>query len=173
MKKFFIFASEIRVKAMLCCGAAALLSACGAGVSDPVNGQQSQAAAVLTSSVEHSAANNAAPMPYGASAANDTALDTAAAAPAATATDASTMTAGAAATPASDATATTAAAAAATTTTADPAAADPAAAGNMEPAAGNTLQATNNAESSGQAEVPAGTAPDNPLASCDTGACQH
>jgi hypothetical protein len=171
MKKFFIFASEIRVKAMLCCGAAALLSACGAGVSDPVNGQQSQAAAVLTSSVEHSAANNAAPLPFGASAADDSALDTSAAAT--TAADASTMTAGAAATPASDATATTATAAAATTTTADPAAADPAAAGNMEPAAGNTLQATNNAESSGQAEVPAGTAPDNPLASCDTGACQH
>jgi hypothetical protein len=45
MKKLVTFASDIRVNALLCCGAAVLLPACGGGASDTGNGQQTQAVA--------------------------------------------------------------------------------------------------------------------------------
>jgi hypothetical protein len=66
MKKLIALASGIRCNAALCCGAAFLLSACGAGVSDPVNGLQSQTAAELTTSSAQPAARNVAASPYGA-----------------------------------------------------------------------------------------------------------
>jgi len=69
MKKLIALASDIRRNAVLCCGAASLLSACGAGVSDPVNGLQSQAAAELSTSSAQPAARNVAASPYGADAA--------------------------------------------------------------------------------------------------------
>lgn len=65
MKQLIALASTIVRHAVLCCGAAALLSACGAGVTDPANGQQSQAAAELTSSTGQSAPHHAAAMPAG------------------------------------------------------------------------------------------------------------
>ena len=58
MKKLVTFASHIRLNAMLCCGAAVLLTACGAGTSD-INAGQSQTAATLNSSADQSAANSA------------------------------------------------------------------------------------------------------------------
>jgi hypothetical protein len=61
MKKILSFASTIRVKSLLCCGAAILLSACGAGSIDPVTGQALQTAAAMSSSGGQVAANGAAP----------------------------------------------------------------------------------------------------------------
>jgi hypothetical protein len=82
MKKLIALASGIRRNAMLCCGAAFLLSACGAGVSDPVNGLQSQTAAELSTSSAQPAARNVA-SPYGADAPPTVADATTQAAPAA------------------------------------------------------------------------------------------
>ncbi|MEO7494680.1 MAG: right-handed parallel beta-helix repeat-containing protein [Massilia sp.] len=45
MKQCFTFASDRRVHALLCCSAAVLLSACGAGTSDAGNGEALQSAA--------------------------------------------------------------------------------------------------------------------------------
>jgi hypothetical protein len=83
MKKLIALASDIRRNAVLCCGAAFLLSACGAGVSDPVHGLQSQTAAELTPSSAQPAARNAAASPYGADAAPTVADAATPAAPAA------------------------------------------------------------------------------------------
>jgi hypothetical protein len=86
MKKLIALAWGRRRHALLCCGAAALLSACGAGVSDPVNGLQSQTAAELTSTSAQPATRNVAASPYGADAAlavADAATPAAPAAPAA------------------------------------------------------------------------------------------
>jgi len=60
MKKLLTFASTIRANLLLCCGAAVLLSACGAGISDPVTGQPLQTAAAMSSSVDQAGANSGA-----------------------------------------------------------------------------------------------------------------
>jgi hypothetical protein len=79
MKKLVTFASEICLNAMLCCGAAVLLTACGAGTSD-INAGQSQTAATVTSSAGQSAANSAATtVPNAADAAGAPAAEAAAA----------------------------------------------------------------------------------------------
>jgi hypothetical protein len=79
MKKLVTFASDIRLKAMLCCSAAVLLTACGAGTSD-TNAGQSQTAATLNSSADQSAANSAATtVPNAADAARAPAAEPAAA----------------------------------------------------------------------------------------------
>ncbi|MGJ7918820.1 hypothetical protein ACI48D_25555 [Massilia sp. LXY-6] len=84
MKQLLALASTIGRHAVLCCGAVVLLSACGAGVTDPANGQQSQTAAELASGTNQSAAYNAAAIPTGAEAGTqDAAAEGAAAAPAA------------------------------------------------------------------------------------------
>jgi hypothetical protein len=60
MKKLLTFASTIRANLLLCCGATVLLSACGAGISDPVTGQPLQTAAAMSSSVDQAGANSGA-----------------------------------------------------------------------------------------------------------------
>jgi hypothetical protein len=77
MKKLVTFASDIRVKAILCCSAAVLLTACGAGVTDSANGQQLQTAAAVSSSADQSAATSAATTPNAADAAVATATEAA------------------------------------------------------------------------------------------------
>ena len=79
MKKLVTFASYVRLNAMLCCGAAVLLTACGAGTSD-TNAGQWQTAATLNSSADQSAANSAATaVPNAADAASAPAAEAAAA----------------------------------------------------------------------------------------------
>jgi hypothetical protein len=79
MKKIVTFASDIRVNAMLACSAAVLLSACGGGMTDAGNGQQSQTAAVVSSSADQTVANSAATTPNAADAAPAQATEAAAA----------------------------------------------------------------------------------------------
>jgi hypothetical protein len=98
MKPCFPFAADRRVHALLCCSAAVLLTACGAGTSDPITDQQPQTAAQTYRSDDNSAAmttqdladNPAARAPVAmesaASAPADQAAPTAAATPAADAT---------------------------------------------------------------------------------------
>lgn len=171
MKKLVAFVLDLRINAMLCCGATVLLCACNAGVSDPVNGQQSQTVAALGSSAGQSAASRA-PAPYGAEAALQSA-DAAAAADAGATTAAATTTASSART--------------ATTATTAASATPPAGAANVEPAYDSSRQAAMNAGFSNQtdeteaaAAAAAANAPaaDNAQASnipaaCDTGACPH
>jgi hypothetical protein len=148
MKKLSAFASGIRLNAVLCCGAAVLLSACGAGVSDPVNGIQSHTAAELTTSTAQPAANNAAAMPSGAEATPAVADAATPATPAAPA-----------ATPATPAAA--------------PAARPSGAAANIEPAYDSSRQAAGTAGFSDQTDAPVQAAQDIAATACDTGTCQH
>lgn len=146
MKKLIAFASGVRLDAMLCCGAAVLLSACGAGVSNPVNGIQSQTAAELTISTAQPAANNAAAMPDTAEATPAVADATAPAAPAATP-----------ATPAA----------------AQGTRASGSVAANIEPAYDSKRQAAGATGFSDQAETPVPAAQEIAATACDTGTCQH
>jgi hypothetical protein len=132
---------------VLCCGAALLLSACGAGVSDPVNGPPSQTAAELASGTARPAANNVPATPYGDDAAPAMA-DAAAVVPAVTS----------AAAPAAKPAASTARAAGA--------------AANIEPAYDSNRQAARTAGFSDQAETPVEVAQEAAPA-CDAAGCQH
>jgi hypothetical protein len=147
MKKLVALVSGIRLNAVLCCGAAVLLSACGAGVSDPVNGLQSQTAAELASGTARPAANNAPATPYGADAAP-------AVADAAPVVPAAMPAAAPAAKPAASATR----AAGAPT--------------NIEPAYDSNRQAARTAGFSDQAETPVEVAQEAAPA-CDAAGCQH
>ena len=69
MRKLIAFAAGMRRNAVLCCGVAILLSACGAGLSDPVSGLPSRTAAELASNAVQPAANNTPVTPYDAEAA--------------------------------------------------------------------------------------------------------
>ena len=133
---------------MLCCGAAVLLGACGAGVGDPVNGIQSHTAAELTTSTAQPAANIAA-MPYGAEA---TPAPVDAAAPA---------TAAATQAPSAAAPGTPAAAHASTS------------AANIEPAYDSKRQATGTSGFSDQAETPVPAAQEIAATACEPGTCPH
>ncbi|MCC2972595.1 hypothetical protein [Massilia sp. IC2-476] len=63
MKRFNAFASTLRIKTLLCCGAAVLLTACGGNV-DGGSGQLSaSAASVVTDAGAASTASTAAPAP--------------------------------------------------------------------------------------------------------------
>jgi hypothetical protein len=151
MKKLVALVSGIRLNAVLCCGAALLLSACGAGVSDPVNGPPSQAAAELASGTARPAANNVPATPYGADAAPAMA-DAAAVVPAVTSA---------------------AAPAAAPAAKPAPSAARAAgAAANIEPAYDSNRQAARTAGFSDQAETPVEVAQEAAPA-CDAAGCQH
>ena len=50
MKKLATLASDVRINALLCCSAAVLLTACGGGSADSVNGQHTQTAAQVIDS---------------------------------------------------------------------------------------------------------------------------
>jgi hypothetical protein len=84
MNTLIALASSLRLNAVLCCGAALLLSACGAGVSDPVNGLPSPGAAAPSSDAAQPAAHGAPAIPYGADATPGLADAAAAAMPVAT-----------------------------------------------------------------------------------------
>ena len=146
MKKLIALAAGMRRNAVLCCGAAVLLSACGAGLSDPVNGPQSQTAAELTSTSAQLAARSATASPDGAEAAPSVAE---------------------AATPPMPAAAPVAPAP-------SPAPARVAAA-NIEPAYDSKSQPARTAGFSDQAESPAEVAQETETAAaaCDTAGCQH
>jgi hypothetical protein len=146
MKKLIAFASGIRLNAVLCCCAAVLLSACGAGVSDPVNGIQSQTAAELSTGTAQPAANNAPAMP-----------DTAEATPVAADAAAPALPAAAPATPAA----------------AQDARARGAATANIEPAYDSKRQAAGTTGFSDQAETPVPAAQEIAATACDTGSCPH
>jgi hypothetical protein len=147
MKKLVALVSGIRLNAVLCCGAALLLSACGAGVSDPVNGLPSQTAAELASGTARPAANNAPATPYGDDAAPAVA-DAAPVVPGVTS----------AAAPAAKPAASAARAAGA--------------AANIEPAYDSNRQAARTAGFSDQAETPVEVAQEAAPA-CDAAGCQH
>jgi hypothetical protein len=70
MKKLLTFASDIRINAMLCCGASVLLTACGGGMTDAEYRQQMQTAAAVTSSADQSAINSVTTAPNVAEADN-------------------------------------------------------------------------------------------------------
>jgi len=147
MKKLIALVSGLQLNAVLCCGAAALLSACGAGVSDPVNGLQSHTAAELASGAAQRAANNAPAAPYGTDAAPAVA-------------DAAPVTPGA--TPA-------------TTPATKPAASATRAVGaaaNIEPAYDGNRLSARLVGFSDQAETSVEVVQETP-ASCDTAGCQH
>ena len=145
MKKLIALAAGMRRNAVLCCGAAILLSACGAGLSDPVSGLPSQTAAELTGNGTQPAANNTPVAPSGAEAA-PTVAD--------------------AATPAMPVAPPVAPAPRAR-------AAGPAA--NIEPAYDSKSQPARTAGFSDQAESPAEVAQETETAAaaCDTAGCQH
>ena len=60
MKQFTVFASKLRIKALLCCSAAVLLTACGGNV-DGVGDQQLATAAGVTSDAGAAATASAVP----------------------------------------------------------------------------------------------------------------
>ena len=152
MKKLIALAAGMRRNAVLCCGASVLLSACGAGMSDPVNGPQSQTAAELTSTSAQLAARSATASPDGAEAAPSVAEAATPPMPAATPVAPAPAPAPALApTPAR------------------------VAAANIEPAYDSKSQPARTAGFSDQAESPAEVAQETETAAaaCDTAGCQH
>jgi hypothetical protein len=145
MRKLIALAAGMRRNAVLCCGAAILLSACGAGLSDPVSGLPSRTAAELASNAVQPAANNTPVTPYGAEAAPTVAEAAAPTMPVAT--------------PVAPAPRPRAAGVVA----------------NIEPAYDSKSQPARTAGFSDQAESPAEVAQETETAAaaCDTAGCQH
>ena len=152
MRKLIALAAGMRRNAVLCCGAAILLSACGAGLSDPVSGLPSQTAAELTGNGTQPAANNTPVAPSGAEAAPTVADAATPAMPVATPV-----------------------AAAPARVVAPASAPARVAAANIEPAYDSKSQPARTAGFSDQAESPAEVAQETETAAaaCDTAGCQH